>query len=84
MYKEKTMNAKQCAKFLNYVMWYFRNVPKKEIIKKIYGDGDESHQAYLVSKLAMIERDELYWFSDLDDEHREKFCQLVIDKYEKK
>ena len=78
------MNAKQLAVGLQNVIFYLYNVPKTQTIEKVYGgkiDDNTGHGAYLESKLNMMCKDPLGWFADLDSEHREKFCQLVVEKY---
>lgn len=80
------MNAKQGTIFLRNVIWFFYNVSSTKIVEAVYGGSitdNNAHAEYLKSKTSMIRRDPLNWFSDLDSDHREKFCQLVIDKYGK-
>jgi hypothetical protein len=80
------MRAIHGAIFLKYVMWYFYNVSAKTIIESVYGHTSEESEYtdYLKSKINLITKNPLGWYSDLDEDHRIEFCQLVLEKYNTK
>ena len=71
------MTMQEAIQLIDAVVRYAYNVEFDEF-KKLYGTQDK---AYLMSKYKLMQKDVGSFFGQLDDEHRIRFVQLVVERY---